>query len=247
VSVDNQDRVLVNLHGGGFVYNRGLVLGQLESVPVAAIGRIKIIVLDYRQAPRFLYPAATEDVEKVYRALLERYRPGSIGFLGFSAGGILASQAITWFHDKQLPRPGAVCISGAAPPNPPWPYGKEGDSGIWYSGFEPANERCEAAKAAMAPIDWYMERCDPNDSKAYPGASDEALAHFPSTLLVTGSREAWASSVFVMHTRLLRLGVDSALYVMEGGWHGAHFLPSSTPEAIAANTYIARWFEQRLA
>ena len=85
----NRNRVLVNLHGGGFIVNRGLHFGQLESIPVAALGGFKVITLDYRQGPFHSFPAASEDVEAVYRQLLDDYSPLSIGIYGCSAGGLL--------------------------------------------------------------------------------------------------------------------------------------------------------------
>lgn len=69
VPVRNRSRILVNLYGGGFIVNRGLNFGQLESIPVSALGGFKVITLDYRQAPFHSYPAASEDVEAVYREL----------------------------------------------------------------------------------------------------------------------------------------------------------------------------------
>src|SRR5262245_45948635 len=47
---ENRRRVLINLRGGGFVYNRGLNFGTMESVPVAALGGIKVVTVDFRKA-----------------------------------------------------------------------------------------------------------------------------------------------------------------------------------------------------
>src|SRR5579862_869159 len=48
---ENEDRVLINLHGGGYYANRGLSFGLLESIPISSIGRFTVITIDYRQAP----------------------------------------------------------------------------------------------------------------------------------------------------------------------------------------------------
>src|SRR5262249_37930025 len=64
----NQDRVLINLHGGGFV-GGSRIDSHLESVPIAALGRIKVVSIDYRLGPEFSFPAASEDVAAVYRDL----------------------------------------------------------------------------------------------------------------------------------------------------------------------------------
>lgn len=74
VSENNQQRVLINLHGGSFKYG-GRWGGQIESIPIAALGKIKIVSVNYRMAPEFIFPAASEDVAAVYGALLADYDP----------------------------------------------------------------------------------------------------------------------------------------------------------------------------
>ena len=47
ISVHHRDRVLINLHGGGFQV--GAVWGALvESIPVASVGNFRVITVDYR-------------------------------------------------------------------------------------------------------------------------------------------------------------------------------------------------------
>lgn len=246
VPLRNEQRVLINLHGGGFVYYRGLSFGLLESIPIAAIGKIKVITIDYRQAPFFEYPAASEDVELIYREVLSRYGAQAVGIFGCSAGGALAAQVLARLQAKGVQRPGAVGIHNFAPPVAPWPWGKAGDSRVWL-GNVPKDELSETDRAIVQPAQWYMEHADVNDPQAYPGSSDSVLAQFPATLLLTGTRECWFSPAVAAHTRLLKLAVDSSLYVMEGAWHMAHVLAVRTPEAHDANAYIARWFDRHLA
>ncbi|MGB6942482.1 MAG: alpha/beta hydrolase, partial [Bryobacteraceae bacterium] len=66
ISAVNRDRVLIDLHGGGF---SGCWPGcaELESIPIAALGKIRVITLDYREGPKYKFPAASEDVAAVYR------------------------------------------------------------------------------------------------------------------------------------------------------------------------------------
>lgn len=244
IPTQNQRRALLNLHGGGFVCHRGLSMGELESIPVASIGQMMVVTIDYRQAPFHRYPAASEDVEAVYREMLRKYAPGAIGIFGCSAGAALTAQAVTRFQAQGLPRPGAVGILSSAP-SPIWT--NIGDSGIWWSANRlPTSQLSEAEKETLAPIEWYMESADRNDPLAYPANSDAAMEKFPPTLLLSGTRAFDMSSVINAHTRFLRLGVDASLYIMEGGTHGAHVTAIGTPEAHNANAYVARWFAQHL-
>ena len=48
VSAHNRDRVLINLHGGGFIIGAGLH-GLAESIPVSSVAKITVISVDYRK------------------------------------------------------------------------------------------------------------------------------------------------------------------------------------------------------
>lgn len=93
VSRDKDQRVLVNLHGGGFSLG-ARTNGQLESIPIAGLGKYRVVAVDYRQGPEHRFPAGSEDVTTVYRELLKTYGPEHIGFFGCSAGGLLVAQSL---------------------------------------------------------------------------------------------------------------------------------------------------------
>jgi len=248
VATRNEHRVLINVHGGGFVVGRGLVAAKNESVPIASIGKIKVIGLDYRMAPYYKFPAASEDVEAVYRQLLQTYKPNEIGIYGCSAGGALTAQSVARFQAKNLPRPGAIGIFCSAPVA----FGQRGDSRIWTLPGVPVVESSPGSvpppDSRSQPLMGYMEGADVSDPKAFPGSSAEVLAKFPPTLLISGTRAPEMSSTIVAHARFLELGVDSYLYIEEGGPHGAYdTVTYATPEGHATLAYVARWFEQHLA
>ena len=50
ISATNRSRVLIDLHGGGFS-GCWPACAELESMPVAALGKIRVISLDYREGP----------------------------------------------------------------------------------------------------------------------------------------------------------------------------------------------------
>ena len=62
IAPGNRKRVLINLHGSGFMLGGGGTGGAVESAPIAGVGRIKVVSVDYRMAPEHRFPAATEDV-----------------------------------------------------------------------------------------------------------------------------------------------------------------------------------------
>jgi epsilon-lactone hydrolase len=103
----NQRRVLINVHGGGFE-GGSRTISHIESVPISSVGRIKVVSIDYRMGLEYAFPAASEDVESVYRELLKTYKAKNIGIYGCSAGGALTAQSVSWFENKDLALPGAV-------------------------------------------------------------------------------------------------------------------------------------------
>ncbi|MGH8028269.1 MAG: alpha/beta hydrolase [Pseudoxanthomonas sp.] len=231
---DNAQRVLINLHGGAFMWGAGS--GALvEAIPIAAVAGMRVVAVDYRLAPEHTYPAAVEDVEAVYRELLKSYRPENIGLYGCSAGGMLTAQATARILLAKLPRPGAIgtfCGTGM-------PFG--GDSVILGQ---------MAVGAAPMPADGalrlpYLQTAEAEDPAAYPGQSPELLARFPPTLLLAGGRDFSVSPLTTMQRRLLAAGVDAELVIFDGLWH-AFFVYPELPESKEAYGLIARFFDRRL-
>ncbi len=61
----NRHRLLIHIHGGGYVYNPGEA-GTLEAVLMAAFGGFTVISFDYRMPPDAPYPAAMDDAMAVW-------------------------------------------------------------------------------------------------------------------------------------------------------------------------------------
>ena len=245
IAPENELRVLINVHGGGFVTGARSA-SLVEAVPLAARMKIKVISIDYRMGPEFQFPAASEDVEAVYRELLEQYDPTRIGLYGCSAGGLLAAQSVAWFQARALPAPAALgvfCASlsgywggdatalggallgnlprldvdGAVPPTPPPSYGPT-----------------------------YMGEADHENPLAYPFASEEVMARFPPTLFISGTRSFEFSAALRSHNALTRVGVESRLHGWDGMFHGFIY-NSELPEAREAYDIMADFFDSHLA
>jgi monoterpene epsilon-lactone hydrolase len=236
----NADRVLINAHGGGFFVGAAYG-GQIEAVPMADAGKVKVIAVDYRMAPEHVYPAASEDMEAVYRHVLKTTSPEKVGFYGCSAGGALVGQMIPWLRSKNLPLPGAIGVfcSGLMP-------------SFWYGGDAAAVSGLLNARTPMrsAPTPrWrpYFDGIDVNDPMITPALFPETLAAYPPTLTVTGTRDVAMSNALMTHTRLLSAGVVAELFVQEGLGHGHFNLMPGTPEAATAHQIMWRFFDRHLA
>ena len=96
----NRDRVLINLHGGGFNSDSGSLI---EGVPIANLAKIKVVSVYYRLAPENPFPAAVDDVVAVYKELLKTYKPKKIGIFGTSAGATLTAEVASKLKQAKLP------------------------------------------------------------------------------------------------------------------------------------------------
>jgi len=240
----NRDRVLINLHGGGFM---GCWLGcaELESLPIAALGRIKVVSLDYRQGPEHTFPAASEDVAAAYTELLKSYAPENIGLYGCSAGGMLTAQAVAWFQEHDLPRPGAIGIlcAGAAPTG----AGFGGDANYFTFPMgegrvmPPPSPDQESSGVGLG----YFAGTALDDPLVAPTADPTVLAQFPPTMILTGTRGFELSNAVYTHIQLVKQDVPAELYVWEGMFHGFFYNPD-VPESRESFDVIIRFFDKWL-
>ncbi len=239
--IANENRILINLHGGAFNSCAG-ACSLAESIPIAAVGKIKVISVDYRQGPEHVFPAASEDVAMVYKALLKKYKPKNIGIYGCSAGGALTAQAAAWFQQEKLPNPGAIGIFGAA-------AGRVGlgDSGYIAARVDGAFPPPPLPGEAIQPQPFrsYFDGVDLKDPMVSPLTSPGILAKFPPTLLVTGTRAMDLSGAVYTHTQLVKAGVEGDLIVGEGLGH-CYIMNPELPEARDAYDIITKFFDKHL-
>jgi epsilon-lactone hydrolase len=244
VAAANRQRVLINLHGGGFM-GCWPACAELESMPVASMGRIRVLSLDYRQGPKHKHPAASEDVASVYRELLKTHRAEDIGIYGCSAGGMLTGMAVAWFQQHSLPRPGAVGILCAGMTLAPNGFGGDGaytTAAIGEARNPPPPLRSDAPATAALP---YFAGVSTKDPLAAPASSLQVLAKFPPTLIVSGTRAFELSSAVHTHALLVKQGVETDLHVWEGMFHG-FFYNVDVPESRDCYDVVVKFFEKHL-
>ena len=231
----NQRRVLIDLHGGGFLW--GAHSGALvEAIPVASVGRIKVIGVDYRQGPEHVFPAASDDVVAVYRELLKTYPAANIGIYGCSAGGMLTGEVVARLIKDGIEVPGAIgtfCGSIAA-------FG--GDSAYVSPALSGDSIGNGPVKIDRLP---YFKGASSSDPLVVPANSPEMLRKFPPTLLITGTRDFAMSSVLQSQRLLTNAGVEADLHVWDGMWH-SFFSDPELPESKEAYAVMAKFFDKHL-
>ena len=230
-------RVLINLHGGAFLWGEGSG-GEIESIPIASVGRIAVITVAYREGPEFKFPAASEDVATVYRELLKTHRRQDIGIYGCSAGGILTAEAIAWFQKERLPMPAAIGVFCAS-------AGRFGGDSTFLapelSGQSPLPGSTEG-KLDFTP---YFSNASVSDPLVLPMNSRRVLKNFPPTLLITGSRDFAMSSVCQTDVELTKAGVETELHIWDGMWH-SFFNNPDLPESKEMYSVVVDFFNRHL-
>ena len=238
ISRQNRNRVLINVHGGGYFLNGGGPGGVVESAPIAHFGNIKVVAVDYRQAPEASFPAASQDLAAVYRALLRDYRPENIGIYGCSSGGFITAESVAWFRHENLPLPGALGVFCAS-----LFLESAGDSAYIAPYFDGGvTPRGETTELMRAPYFGGVRRDDP---LASPAASEETLRAFPPTLFLTGSRAPEASAAAHSNVLLRSLGVDSEFLLFDGYGHG-FYTQGADESSQTALRLIVQFFDEHL-
>lgn len=225
-------RILINLHGGGFVADWGSLT---ETIPIASLAHTKVISVLYRMAPEHPFPAALDDVAAVYREILKSHKPGEIGLYGTSAGAILTAEAAARFRHLGLPLPGALGIfSGTGD------LSRRGDT---YSIFS-VNGLTGALEAkSKPPFPEYVRDENPRDPLLSPLYAD--LHGFPPTLFLSSTRDMLLSDTAILHRAFLRASVPAQLVVFEALQHGFWNDPK-LPESREADRIIANFFDTHL-
>lgn len=235
VSDRNRSRVLINLHGGGMMVGARYG-GQIESIPVASVGKIRVITVDYRMAPEHRHPAAENDVAAVYRELLKTYRAENIGIYGCSSGAALTATSVATLIANGQPKPGAIGMFGDGLVA----SRKLGDSNYMFSGGKPTWNEAD---------DSYAGERNLRDRVRYPAGSPDIQRQFPPSLLMSGTRDAALSRTVFAHSALVDLGVDADLHVWEGAAHCSFaqpFVDPSVPESQQAWRVITKFFDRHL-
>lgn len=233
VSAQKRRRVLINVHGGGFVSDSGSLV---EGIPIANLTGTTVVSVYYRLAPENPFPAVVDDTVAVYRELLKSYRPASVGLFGTSAGAILTAEVAAALRQRSLPLPAALGIfSGTGDLSQP----ADSDALYTVSGF--TGHLAPPSKVSRDAS--YIGGTNPKDPVLSPLYAD--LHGFPPTLFVTSTRDLLLSGTTILHRAFLRAGVPADLVVFEALPH-AFWYDYQLPETKEALNIMATFFDHSL-
>ena len=230
----NRDKVLINLHGGGFNGDSG---SYSESIPIASYTGIKVVAVLYRLAPENPFPAGVDDAIAVYKELLKTHKPDHVVIYGTSAGATLTAEVAVKLKQLGLPMPAALGIFSTVSD-----FSDMGDSYAMYNLTGLAGHIAPPSRGPHDP--YYIGSTETKDPVLSPIYAD--LHGMAPALFITSGRDALLSSTTNLHRAYLRAGVDARLVVFDGLPHAFWYHPEM-PESIEANHIMAKFFVEHLA
>ncbi|HYH26131.1 MAG TPA: alpha/beta hydrolase fold domain-containing protein [Blastococcus sp.] len=231
-------RLLVHLHGGGYVLYPGEV-GAGEGMIMAGLQGYEVVSVDYRMPPDHPFPAAVDDAFAVWQALVDQHDPRRMAVFGASAGGGLTLALVLRARGAGVPLPAAIA------PGTPW-VDLTADSTVGDSLH--ANEFVD--NVLVSPSGWlgaaaslYADGHDTQNPWISPIYGD--FEGLPPAILTSGTRDLLLSHTVRAHRRLRQAGVPAALQVFEGQSH-AQFLEPFVPETDEAFAEIGAFLDAHL-
>lgn len=225
------------LHGGAFVSgsprtHRHLALRLAKEAETAAL------VIDYRLAPEFPYPAALEDCLLVYLKLVEKsFQPERIALVGDSAGGGLAVALTQRLIKKGYPKPACLCLFS------PWVDLSCSSAAYLERGQrDPMVTRSSALERAR----WYAGPKELTEPEISPVFGD--FAGFPPMVIFVGSEEVLYDEAVSLAEKASQTQVEVTLIEWSGMIHVWPYLFPFLPEGFEAcrlaGEYLRFWLKK---
>ncbi|MGO8720365.1 MAG: alpha/beta hydrolase [Acidobacteriaceae bacterium] len=232
VPPEKQDRVLINIHGGGFEVDSGSLT---ETVPIANLTQTKVIAVLYRLSPEHPFPAGLDDVIAVYKEELKTHKPENMAIYGTSAGAILTGEVAVKLKQLRLPEPAALGIfSGMGD------FARPGDSQSIFA-LDGLSGYLKPPSGTHDP--GYIGSTNPKDPVLSPVYAN--LSGLPPTLFLSSERDLLLSGTTILHRAFLNAGVDAHLIVFEGLPH-AFWNDVALPESREADQDMAKFFDKNV-
>ena len=213
---NHRRRAILDFHGGGFIFGGGELV-RLEAGKMAAEYECVVYAVDYRMPPEHPFPAALDDAVTIYRAMLKKFKPADIIFVGESAGGNIATAAALKIRDLKLALPAALILN-----SPEVDLTESGDSFKTNLGLDVLLKN-----SFMQANLVYAGGHDLQDPFVSPLFGDFNKG-FPPVYIQSGTRDLMLSNSARFHSKLKSAGVDSILYVGEAMPHTG--FGGATPE-----------------
>ncbi len=228
------DRILLYLHGGGYVMGSLDTHRKLAGDLSRAAG-ITVFLLDYPLAPEQPFPAGVDAAAGAHQALADRFGAANVAIAGDSAGGGLTMATLLALRDRGHDLPAAAAALS------PWVDLVDCD-------------HTSSPQAEIDPIihpeglvrmrDLYAAGADPAQGLLSPVLAD--LAGLPPLLVQVGEAEVLLDEGVRLAERASEAGVDATLERWPEMPHVWQVFAGRIPEATEAVDGIGRFLASHL-
>jgi len=220
-----KDKVILYLHGGGYVAGTIEMYRDLAS-RIAKNAGARVLLIDYRLAPENeVFPAAVEDATKAYQWLISEMKipPKNVIISGDSAGGGLTMTTLLNLKNKKIDLPAAaICLS-------PW-------TDLTISGSTVNTKADLDPFISPEALKFYAKTAlngkDPKDPLISPLFGD--LTGLPPILIQVGTAECILDDSVRLAENGKKAGVDITLDVWDDMIHVFQIFAGVAPEAKEA-------------
>ena len=233
------NRVIYQIHGGGYV------VGFIDAFRECAVsysqagGDAEVFSIDYRIAPKYHYPAALEDAVKVYKWILENgYNNNNIVIVGDSAGGNLTLATTLYLKDNNIPLPaGVIGVS------------------VWGDmGYPEGSRQCNLQKDLLLGSNGLRMQAEVKNPKYLKANEDKKNPYispvygdykgFPDLLLQVGSYEVLLDDCLKVANEAKKAGVNVSQTTYEGMSHDFQLLLPQLDETKKAWVEISEFMNK---
>ena len=230
------DRVLMCIHGGGFlggsIYTHRKMFGHL-----AKAAGVRALLISYHLLPEGLYPVPADDVTNAYRWLLDQgISAGRIAFAGDSVGGWLAITVQLRAREQGLPLPAAALLM-----SPCVDMETTGESYETNRDSDPFF-KLEVVRGIIRGF--LGEGTDASDPRVNPLYAD--LSGLGPVYIQAGADETLADDARLLDSHARKADVDARLDIFPDMLHTFQMAAGRAPEADDAIREMADWVRPRL-
>jgi epsilon-lactone hydrolase len=225
-----EDRVILALHGGGFLSGSIYTHRKLFAHLAKATGA-RALITEYRKVPEHGHPAPVEDTTTAYQWLLDQgVEPRRIAVAGDSSGGGLALATLLNARELGLPVAAALLLMS------PW-VDMTVSSDTWESNRDKDPFFKKEVVEALAAN--FLRGTDAKDPLASPLFAD--LKGMPPMHIQAGGDEALVGESVRLADAARLADVDARVEVFPGQLHTFQMAAGWAPEADEAIRKLADW------
>ncbi len=234
LGVNPTNHVILYFHGGGYGIGSPRSHRDLCAY-LAKYSGVPVLSLDYRLAPEHPFPAALEDAEAAFMALVAKGIPAhNITLAGDSAGGGLALSLALKSIDQPSLQPGCLFLI----------------SPLVNMTRDTASHRTQLKSDPVINEGWSMQMADnylrDPIAKQQACLADRNYKGIAPMLIHVGTDEVLLDDSLLLKQRAIQVGVHVKLMTYPELWHVFHFSPSLFKQARQALQQAGHYIRKQL-